>query len=150
MNQEILKRNLHYDPETGEFYWRRSGKLAGRLGNRGYVLIKLNCVEYIAQRLAFLYMTGRWPEYAEHRNGIRNDNRWVNLREATKSGDQANRDYGPNRGVEIRGNSFRARIKVNGDTVQLGSYGTIEEARLAYREAADLYFGEFAFHNREA
>jgi len=38
----------------------------------------------LSHRVAFALMAGRWPERdINHRNGVRNDNRWSNLREAT-------------------------------------------------------------------
>ena len=84
-----LREILHYDPESGELRWLISpryrvniGALAGVLNSRGYRVIKIGGRMYVAHRLAFLWMEGRWPmEEIDHANGDKTDNRWSNLRE---------------------------------------------------------------------
>ncbi|URP85746.1 HNH homing endonuclease [Enterobacter phage EC-W2] len=96
MTQDELKYRLNYDPDTGKFTWTGNGfkrpsdanrmrnKEAGCVGNKGYVFIRLDKKLYLAHRLAFLYMLGYMPEFVDHRNRIRNDNKWLNLRDATR------------------------------------------------------------------
>lgn len=48
------------------------------------------------------------------------------------------------KGVQKRGERWRARIRVNYTLINLGTYDTKEDASEAYAEAARLYFGEFA------
>lgn len=51
--------------------------------------------QYRSGRLAFLYMTGHWPEWdVDHKNRKRGDDRWKNLREATRSQNLRNRQMG--------------------------------------------------------
>jgi hypothetical protein len=58
----------------------------------GYITIGFKYKHYLAHRLAFLYMTGQWPkEQLDHINGIRDDNKWANLREATPGQNSTNR-----------------------------------------------------------
>lgn len=41
---------------------------------------------FLAHRLVWLYMTGKWPEnQIDHDNGDATDNRWVNLDDVTRS-----------------------------------------------------------------
>lgn len=95
---EELKSELDYDPLTGIFTWKvkrrgiRVGKKAGCLMSNGYLLIRFKRTPVLAHRLAFFYMKGRWPaSQIDHKNRIRNDNRWENLREATPSENNSNK-----------------------------------------------------------
>ena len=90
ITQSQLKELLHYDPETGVFTRLKSTTsnaricdIAGYKKQDGYLLIGINIKQYFAHRLAFLYMTGKFPQkQIDHINTIRDDNRWSNLREA--------------------------------------------------------------------
>lgn len=88
ITQSDLKDQLRYNPRTGEFRWLRggrfnrlAGKSAGYRDPDGYLLIRIGGVLYQAHRLAWLYMTGNWPNggFIDHRNTDPSDNRWVNL-----------------------------------------------------------------------
>ena len=60
------------------------GQRADKMNEDGHCYIAIDGVEYLAEELAFFYMTGRWPKYGvEHVNGNTQDNRWENLREKT-------------------------------------------------------------------
>ena len=90
LTQQRLKQVLGYDPKTGIFRWkvrrpkRKPGDQAGCLNKEGYVKISVDGASYTAHRLAFFWMTGKWPTpMTDHFNGIRNNNRWENLREVT-------------------------------------------------------------------
>lgn len=109
LTQEILKDYIHYDPDTGIFRWTRQnnsrlpGMIAGSLSqnenskgeyipNGGYYYLKLFGTKYGAHRIAFLYMTGGWPQYEiDHINHNRGDNRWENLRHVTPKENSGNR-----------------------------------------------------------
>lgn len=158
MTQAELKALLDYDPETGTFWWKAKPKWshidisqpAGSLGSRGYRKIKINCREYSEHRLAFLWMTGRFP-YCEidHINLVRHDNRWSNLREATKSQNKANSTVAARcklgvKGVVKYGNKYLASITKDGRCRLIGSYKTVAEAHAAYCAEAVKQHGEFA------
>lgn len=88
---ERLKQLLHYDPETGHFTWKVArrrvvaGDRAGHLGNKGYIEITVEGVQYLAHRLAWFYVHGVWPNYIDHDNGQRSDNRIKNLKNGTQA-----------------------------------------------------------------
>ena len=100
MELEKLKTLLHYDSKSGDFIWKTSvndrikiGDKAGSLYNNGYVNISIGGKRYKAHRLAFLYMTGKFPTgQIDHVNKDRSDNRWSNLREVSHVENQRNRE----------------------------------------------------------
>lgn len=155
MNSCEITDAIEYFPETGLFVWKISsatyitvGSVAGTVDKKGYRRITYRGHRYMAHRVAWLLMTGKWPAAEiDHRNCNPSDNRWCNLREATPTQNQANRrglgKY--QKGVRLhRGGKFEARIRVNGKQRHLGTFKTAEEAATAYAIAAKQYFGEFA------
>lgn len=148
MNQQQLKSILRYEPDSGLFYVVKStaprvkvGSVAGSKNASGYIVINRSRV-YMAHRLAWLYMTGEMPPKnmdIDHINGARDDNRWSNLRLATRSQNQQNVGVLKSNKLRIRGvswhpasNMYRAQIRLNNKTKHLGIFKTMEEARAAY------------------
>lgn len=157
LTQEKLKSCLSYDPETGQFTWlvRLSnytvvGDIAGSIDSYGYVQIKLFGISYKAHRLAWFYMTGWWPkDQIDHKNRIRHDNKWLNLREASQTENSQNQSVSFSKTNELKGayehkGMWMSTIMVFGNKIDLGYFGTAEEAHAAYVKAANSYFGEFA------
>lgn len=148
LTQARLKELLDYDPETGEFRWketrraRKKGKVAGSICSGGYLQVCVDATLYMAQRLAWLYMTGEWPEFLiDHIDGVRSNNRFVNLRQATNAQNLQNlrASYSTNQlgllGVCKAGNRFMANITVDQKRYHLGSFDNPEEAHEAYLAA---------------
>ncbi len=144
-----LKILLNYDMESGIFTWaiRRGpsgeGSVAGTIDKYGYRVICINRKLYRAHRLAWLYVTGAWPANdIDHINGIRHDNSFKNLREATRSQNNQNRNakgyyWHKQNGV------WQAQIKVNRNHIYLGCFKNEEEARDAYLTACSKYHKGF-------
>jgi hypothetical protein len=89
----------------------------------------------------------------DHRNKNKLDNRSSNLRIATRTQNNANRDshrVGDRqyKGVQRSRRKWQARIGFEGKGIFLGSFSSAEAAALAYNEAAKEYFGEFARLNQ--
>lgn len=151
-----LKELLEYDPSTGVFKWiaqrgrSKAGDVAGADHHSGYWRIRIDGILHNAHRLAWLYMTGAWPEHdIDHINNIKSDNRFANLRKATRSQNIANRAVPhPNptgfKGVRFNGASYTASITVKRKARFLGAFDTPEEASAAFSRAAAEAFGEFA------
>lgn len=149
---------LTYDPGTGIFRWRvarnnriKAESVAGSLHRgTGYHEIHINGRTYLAHRLAWLYMTGDWPPHdIDHRNLVKDDNRWSNLREATQSLNNANRRVMGNSKTGVKGvtkirSRYRAQITINGERIYLGYYKTVAEAAAIYAEAAAVAFDDYA------
>jgi len=117
LTAERLRELLHYDPETGVFS-RRSGPRAGLpVGSRhsaGYLAINVDRQPRLAHRLAWLYMTGKWPEInLDHINLIKTDNRFANLREAGHSENNQNCEARSGNKVGLRGVTYTEACKTN-------------------------------------
>ena len=171
LTQDRLKELLDYSPFLGLFWhlprpvrpehertdkvWntRFANKVAGFKSN-DYLRIKVGRREYMAHRLAWLYMTGEWPtEQIDHINGTKDDNRFSNLREATNQENHRNRTRLPSNNTsghvgvywKRKRQKWCAQIKINGEVKVLGSsFDSKQDAIAARREAEKKYFGEFA------
>ena len=147
LTADRLREVMHYDPETGIF--TRDGKVAGAIYGDGYRRISIDGTVYLAHSLAFLFMTGARPKLCvNHRNDNRGDDRWSNLRLATKAQTLRTRKPANKLGIKgvqmTPGGNYRATITINYRSINLGTYLTAEGASQAYAEAALKHFGEFA------
>lgn len=163
---EVLER-LSYDAETGVFRWkirvqchgggRRPGDAAGT-NKDGYVVILLFGRQYRAHHLAWLVMTGEWPPIdrdIDHENRVRSDNRWGNLRLATRAQNNLNSGKRHDNSSGFKGvhrlrktGSYYARIQHAGKIIHLGVFKTKELAAAARAEAELKFYGEFAQPNQ--
>jgi hypothetical protein len=71
-----LRERLHYDPKTGVFTrrWSRKGFKAGSVSggklSDGHIGVTVDGRQYYAHRLAWLWMTGEWPDpETDHKDG---------------------------------------------------------------------------------
>jgi len=161
MTQEILTREtlrelLTYDLNTGVFMWAkgrygvRLEKPAGEAPHHsGYSFISILNRKYAKHRLAFLYVLGWMPEQVDHINHIRDDNRWINLRQSHKSDNLRNKSLYKNNksgfvGVcyEKSSGKWRAHIRVDGKRICLGRHKDKSSA-IAARIEADI---KYNFH----
>jgi hypothetical protein len=165
ITRELVDQLLCYDPATGIFMWRvnhnraRAGMRAGFVCKRdGYVRIKINSRRYLAHRLAFLMVHGRWPVGdTDHVNQTKSDNRIANLREATRSQNKMNHPARSDSRTRCRGitprpahGNYQVRIQVDGKRKHIGVFANLAEAQRAYDEAAKRYHGEFNYRFAEA
>lgn len=143
ISRDDLIARLAYDPATGVFRWRNSGKEAGCVwGDRPYRRIMLNKLSYGAHRLAWLYVYGKWPDgEIDHINGIHDDNRICNLRDVTKTGNARNRRLRADNthgapGVYLNRETGRwyAQCCHGGKNRHLGSFPDFESAAAARRK----------------
>lgn len=167
LTQEYVKERLTYFPNTGLFIWkpiqvhnhrhaqwnkRYANTRAGTIrGPNGYRHIQFGEKGFYREaRLAFLYMTGDWPNFhIDHANGEPGDNRWNNLRQASVSQNMANKNVRIDsrskfKGVRKNCHKWESRIKVNGRETYLGNFSSPEEAHAAYVGASRILYGDFA------
>jgi hypothetical protein len=85
INQESANSIFKYDPYTGQLT-RHDGSPAGHLTANGYLAVSYYNKHVYVHRLIWLMVTGEYPKAdIDHINRIRTDNRWVNLRDVTRS-----------------------------------------------------------------
>lgn len=153
LTREYLLQILVYDPESGELRWRVPKTMGRRRAEscKEYRYINIDGEKYRAHQVIWMMQTGEWPSQIDHKNTIKSDNKWANLRIATQSQNQFNCHVRKHSTVGIKGVSFEkrsgnwyARIRHNGKQRNLGTYSTIEEAKELYDLAASMIAGEFA------
>lgn len=154
ITQDELKELLHYNPDTGIFTRPHSGRKVGS-NFKGYLRIAITLnnknSHYLAHRLAWLYMYGEFPNgLLDHINGVRNDNRIINLRIASDAQNQWNSGKKPNntsgfKGVSrfLNGERWKAEICINKKRYYLGLFNSALEAKVAYDNFAKEYQGDF-------
>lgn len=156
---ERLREVLSYDPDTGVFtrlksltHNAREGSVAGSLKSSGYMFIDVDNVRYRAHRLAWFYMTGEMPsQMVDHRDNVRSNNRWSNLRLANNQQNGANSKAKRFNTSGFKGvywhkkrELWAAKINVGKRQIYLGCFNFREDAAAAYLRAACEHFGEFA------
>jgi len=170
--EEYLRENVRYDPDTGHLWWTKSlneqlekGCLGKPLGSYsgGYLIFAVPRFVTkdeprwfpLAHRVAWFLHYGVWPKgVLDHINGVTNDNRINNLREATRTQNVMNRrkrlsKLSQYKGVSYHqgGEKWRAYIHFNNKQLHLGHYTSEEEAARAYDKTAREYFGDYACLN---
>ncbi len=149
LTQDRLKELAEYSAETGELI--RYDGVPGSFNSKGYPQITIDGMTYPVHRLAWLYMTGEWPKHQiDHKNRVKTDNAFLNLREATQSqnminGGKSKRNKSGYRGVSWHSKyqKWRACISINGKLIHLGYTETAEDAHSLYINAGRIHFGEF-------
>lgn len=154
ITKDELSKYLEYDSEVGVFRWlvgngarAKAGAIAGSAEVMGYWQIALNKVTYKAHRLAWLYVYGSLPKgVIDHINGDKRDNRIVNLRDVSVSGNQYNRKAPKNNTSGHQGVSFvnsmgrwRVTLAVGKKQINIGYYSKIDDAVAAHKAAKNKY-----------
>lgn len=175
---ETLERLLDFNPETGTFIWKKrspsdfvgkggrraqhncrvfNSRFAGQpalcqqYGNR-YLGGSIQKVQYGAHRVAYKMYYKREPEFVDHINGRKHDNRpenlrsvsWVdNCRNITLPSDNTSGAIG----VKNHGKYWSASIGHEGKSVYLGRYPKFEMALIA-RRAAEKVLGYHPNHGK--
>lgn len=163
LTQERLRELLDYDPETGLFTWRvnragnaKAGSAAGCAHKCGYRQVMVDSTLYLAHRLAWFYVYNVWPpQHIDHINGVRDDNRIANLREATYSTNNQNRGLDSRNTSGYQGvywseqtRKWYAQLKVGNKRYNLGYFIDIADAAEARASAKEKYH-TFHVHGRD-
>lgn len=161
LSAEYVRDILDYNPETGIFMWRKTlskravkGRKAGFInGHANGARIKIGILgrEYMAHRIAWLFVTGEWPVCEiDHVDTNAMNNSWTNLRQASSSENLRNRGPQKNNTSGYKGVTFVesrglwiAGIKVHGKRHNLGAFKSAADAYKAYCDAVQKMHGEF-------
>lgn len=130
------------------------GSVAGCICKKGnHVTIGLNGKSYLGHRLIWIWNYGYCPEFLDHINGDRSDNRLSNLREATAKQNAINKKKRIDNITGVKGVSWhkqrkkwRAYININKQHISLGLFKNFNDAVVCRKIAEEKYFGEW---NRE-
>lgn len=161
LTQSELKKILYYNSETGIFTWKINkgsrAKIEDKLTYKtcyGYIAVNLNGYLYQVSRLAWLYMTGSFPKgQIDHINGIRDDNRFKNLRDVNAKENRKNMRIRDNNTSGHIGVSFRKDTKkwtayiFDNKKINLGSFNNKFEAICA-RKSAEVKYNFHCNHGR--
>lgn len=171
----VVAELIDYDPFSGQMTWkprsvdmfndRRSAaawntRYAGTpalscinpSGYRTGIILRNPCV---AHRAAWAITYGAWPSnFIDHINGSRSDNRICNLRDVERIGNARNQKLHKTNTSGVSGvgwrediGRWRARIRLDGKMITLGTFDSFEEA-VATRKEAEIAHGYHQNHGR--
>lgn len=162
ITRDYVNQLYEYNPSTGDFIRKTSrggslaGSVAGAKDKLGYVRLSIDGRLYLAHRLAFLIMEGKFPEgNVDHKDGNPSNNSWNNLRNCTQ---QQNIQNSKGRGKYYknvyftgggRNKPYNVKIEVNGVIKSFGYYATPEEADEVASLIRDMLHGDFSVSKRE-
>ena len=151
LTQERLKELLNYNPETGIFTWIgksgvrshiKLGDIAGSISN-GYLQISISNKIYKSHRLAWLYMTGKFPEnQIDHIDLVKSNNKFSNLRDVSNSENLQNiktrKKHNKSGYLGVcktkQTKKFKASITLRGKSIHIGYFSSACDAHHAYVE----------------
>lgn len=165
--QSIVRLVLDYDADTGVLRWRaremtmfssthrckvwnsqHAGKEAGSINSQGYLDVRLDGKLHRAHRLAWIHVNGALNGLqVDHINGVKTDNRLINLRAVSQLENGRNQRLGTNNTSGVNGvcwdkqhKKWRAQIGVKGRRVLIGVFADMQEAIVA-RLRVERQFG---------
>jgi hypothetical protein len=163
----LARALFDYEPITGALRWKvnryageHGGRLVARAGDiagckcprHGYWKVNFKGRSRPAHKVIWLIVTGEWPSaLIDHRDTVKANNRWDNLRAATQAQNGQNRGANKRNKHGLKGvtywparKKYMAQIMANGVKKTLGYFETPNEAHAAYCAAAANMHGQFA------
>ena len=158
LTQAILMEYLRYDSLSGELIWIKNthptknliGKIAGGISKRdSHKHIRLLGVLYRTHHLVWMYHHGKLPIlHIDHEDHDEQNNRITNLREVTQGDNNKNQSKRKDNSTGVTGvwiesrrktTKYVAEIMVNKVKKHLGTFDTLDAAKLARQDAEILY-----------
>lgn len=157
MDEEFTKSKISelFFYKNGELFWKKSrggilcGSRAGYKNGNGYRYIRINGKMYLEHRIVFLMHNDYLPEFIDHINTNREDNRIENLRECTRTENNRNSSGWGKTGVKgvhwnKKNKKYTAQITVDRKVITVGNFKNLCDAELAITDARNKYHGKFA------
>jgi len=158
MNKSMLNELFEY--KDGNLYWKKRlsqrakiGDKAGYLRKDGYVNIRINNKNYKAHRLVFAFHHDYMPEFIDHIDGNKANNKIENLRGVNHAQNLQNQKLRIDNKSGTKGVSWhkiakkwRVQIIANKNVYHLGLFEDFELASLVAQEARDMYHKNYARH----
>jgi len=152
-----VRELFRYEPNTGEFTWRVKQSIRIEKGDRAGVTVTRDTCQYLkltvdyvnvyGHQVAWALMTGEWPTFEiDHRDSNGLNNRWRNLRRATRSQQLYNSRLRSDNTTGVKGvsyNAHRNRYEVMLGGRHLGRFKTLADAKFVRERAARRAHGEF-------
>ena len=139
---EQAASEVSYEPNTGRFIRASTGRETGTKTCYGYIQVNVAKRIVRANRLAVLLQTGEWPVgVVDHINGVRDDNRWANLRDVSHAINAQNVKSASRRnklgalGVHQDRGKFKVVMTAYGRHHFVGRFSTLDEAKQAHAQA---------------
>ena len=151
---EFILDKYTYNPATGAIVNKKRGYVKTRPNANGYLEMVIRGKHYYQHRLAWFIYTGTWPDQVDHINGVKTDNRMVNLRSVSFTDNMRNRPMNKSNTSGQTGvvwckqiNRWKASIYEQKKRVHIGTYLKLDDAITA-RKQAEREFGYHPNHGR--
>jgi len=154
-NKEYLQSIFEY--HDGQLFQKNSrgaskkGKKVGWLEKSGYFSTNVDNVRYRLHRLIYQYHLGFCPEFLDHIDCNKTNNKIENLRPATIFENNRNRKVTTKNKSGLKGafwdkqhKKWKSSIKINNKSIHLGHFENSLDAHLAYKKESLKIHGEFA------
>jgi|LakMenEpi03Aug12_release.lakeMendotaPanAssembly.Ray.scaffolds.fasta_scaffold561383_1 hypothetical protein len=160
LTQEYLHSLFYY--KDGNLYWKKKstklsraniGSIAGSLSSSGYLQTGVKGKIFLNHRLIFLMHYGYLPQFIDHKDGNKTNNKIENLRETNKSQNRMNAKLQKNNISGIKNVNWSKKerkwvvqIGVNSKKLRFGSYFDLNVAKFVAETMRHKYCGLFAKH----
>lgn len=149
VTQKLLKKLFDYNSDSGKV--TVNGIEIGSIDNRGYLTTSIKGKSIQMHRLAYMHHHGYMPDYIDHIDGNKLNNKISNLRSCRQQQNCYNRGMSKNNRCGVKGvywdklsKAWRAQLSINGKNTNLGCFWDIETAIQVLKVNRLKYHGEFA------
>lgn len=156
----LTQEKIHelFDYRDGNLLWKKQlsprgkiGSVAGCKQNTGYVIVGLFGGQVLAHRLVWMFFNKKCPDFLDHIDGDKSNNRIENLRPCTVVENGYNRKISANNKSGYknvvwhkRDKMWQASITVNKKHIHIGLFKNVEDAAEAVKIYREKFHKQFA------